>query len=145
MRNQQSGFTLVELMIAIAIVGILAAVAMPMYRDYTEKAKFSNLISLADGYKTHISVCLQTEAIGNCATFGANGIPAKFTTVPDGLSALTDFTINGTSNAISFTSTLDDQDQANVTYTNTPTVEGGALVWTITGTCTNANVRWCNN
>ncbi|WP_019520011.1 pilin [Faucicola boevrei] len=53
--NAQKGFTLIELMIVIAIIGILAAIALPAYQDYTKRAKVSEGISLASGAKTTVA------------------------------------------------------------------------------------------
>src|SRR5687768_14939433 len=58
----QKGFTLIELMIVVAIIGILAAVALPAYQDYTIRAKVSELILQASGYKTTIAEKAQTDA-----------------------------------------------------------------------------------
>jgi len=55
MRTIQKGFTLIELMIVVAIIGILAAVALPAYQDYTVRAKASELILAAGGARTAIS------------------------------------------------------------------------------------------
>ncbi len=52
MKNVQQGFTLIELMIVVAIIGILAAVAIPAYQDYTIRAKVTELLSLGSGVKT---------------------------------------------------------------------------------------------
>ena len=59
MKNQQ-GFTLIELMIVVAIIGILAAVAIPAYQDYTVRAQVTEGISLASGAKTSIAEVFQS-------------------------------------------------------------------------------------
>src|SRR3954471_14426882 len=59
-RQLQQGFTLIELMIVVAIIGILAAVALPAYQDYTKKAKMSEVILAASGCRTAITEGIQT-------------------------------------------------------------------------------------
>jgi type IV pilus assembly protein PilA len=58
-KGKQKGFTLIELMIVVAIIGVLAAVAIPAYSDYTAKAKFSEAVLLASKYKTDVSLAMQ--------------------------------------------------------------------------------------
>jgi type IV pilus assembly protein PilA len=60
MKRVQQGFTLIELMIVVAIIGILAAVALPAYQDYTKKAKVSELILAASACRTTITEVVQT-------------------------------------------------------------------------------------
>ena len=62
MKRLQKGFTLIELMIVVAIIGILAAVALPAYQDYTIRAKMSEIVLAASGYKTTISEKAQNDA-----------------------------------------------------------------------------------
>jgi type IV pilus assembly protein PilA len=63
MNNLQKGFTLIELMIVVAIIGILAAIALPAYNNYTAKAKFAEMVMAVAPVKTALSVCAQT---GEC-------------------------------------------------------------------------------
>ena len=62
-RNLQKGFTLIELMIVVAIIGILAAVALPAYQDYTVRAKISEMIIAASSPKSLISEAFQTDGL----------------------------------------------------------------------------------
>jgi type IV pilus assembly protein PilA len=76
-KQAQAGFTLIELMIVVAIIGILAAVAIPAYADYTAKAKIANAITAADSIKTAVSVCIQEAGgVKDSCDAGTNGITA---------------------------------------------------------------------
>lgn len=70
MKRIQEGFTLIELMIVIAIVGILAAVALPAYQNYSTKAKFSEVVAAGQPIRAAIDICLQQNkfAIASCDT-----------------------------------------------------------------------------
>lgn len=67
MKKVQSGFTLIELMIVVAIIGLLAAVALPAYSNYTAKAKYSEIVMALAPIKTALSLCAQT---GDCIADG---------------------------------------------------------------------------
>ena len=78
MRKIQQGFTLIELMIVVAIIGILAAVAIPNYQTYTKKAKFTEVIQAATPYKSAFEIAAQGGVLTSAADadHGNNGIPA---------------------------------------------------------------------
>ena len=60
--NAQKGFTLIELMIVVAIIGILAAIAIPAYQDYTVRTKWASNVADVEGLKTAIKTCLNDQA-----------------------------------------------------------------------------------
>ena len=81
LKKVQQGFTLIELMIVVAIIGILAAIAIPAYQDYTIRAKVTEGIGLADAAKTAVSEAYQSgDLVPGVSSLAAGWIPTQTAT-----------------------------------------------------------------
>lgn len=135
MVKAQKGFTLIELMIVIAIIGILAAVAVPQYQSYTARAKFSEVVLATSTFKSAIEVCSQTSGsiAADCLVQGSNGIPAA----PAATTRLASVTVGGTGGAAKITATaVSSGGLAGETYVLDGTYANGRITWdNSTSTC----------
>ena len=130
--QKQQGFTLIELMIVIAIIGILAAVAMPAYQTYADRARFSEVVLAVTPYKSAAEVAVQTGRAGALASLnaGSYGIPPAIGS-GNAVGQYVD-TVKMAGGLITATST---NLPANSTYTLQATIVNRGIQWTEGGTC----------
>ena len=133
MRKVQQGFTLIELMIVVAIIGILAAIAIPAYQDYTIRAQVSEGMSLASGVRTAVSESFQTT--GNWpADNDAAGVEASGSITGSYVTSV-GVSVDGSRGVI--TATFGSGANAAIdgdTLTLIGTDQGGSISWTCGGT-----------
>ncbi len=135
----ETGFTLIELMIVVAIVGILAAVAIPSYLNYSHKAKFLEVVQATAPFKIAVEICAQQQGgLSNCSAPGSNGIPNAFAAV-DGTTGYVASVSVGTNGAIiAHSQQITVGSTHDFTYILTPTYQpNGQVTWKkdATSTC----------
>jgi type IV pilus assembly protein PilA len=140
LRKASTGFTLIELMIVVAIIGILAAIAIPAYNNYTTKAKFTEVVLAADPTKTAIATCATTgDCVTNSAidmtTMASGAIPCVGAGA--GCSPATKYAASVTNdNSGNITATAGTSSGLNgETYVLQPQFSGGRVDWAVSGTC----------
>lgn len=139
--NVQKGFTLIELMIVIAIIGILAAIAIPAYQNYIKRAAYTEVTSAMAPIKTAIDTCYAIEKdLTKCDTAGKVGesLPTNLSDKALKTIAITASTavITATPNAYKGIAATDTCLLTPAKETSgTPAVETGRLLWTYSGAC----------
>ncbi len=132
--KKQIGFTLIELMIVVAIVAILAAIALPAYQSYTQRARFSEVIAATGPAKTAVEVCIQSGdgADGTATTCIARGNAAVSVGIQTAF--VGSVSTSGSNSAPVVTGTGSGA-ATTATYILTGAASNSRVTWTVSGSC----------
>ncbi len=137
-QNKQAGFTLLELLMVIAVIGILATIAVPRLQNYSQKAKFTEVINIAGSYKMAVEKCIADTGGVDACDANSNGIPVG---IADGTGKVASL---GVTNGV-ITATGNEGDFGkNKTYVITPNPTDSTISWTVSGSCSTDTPTLCD-
>jgi prepilin-type N-terminal cleavage/methylation domain-containing protein len=130
--NTQTGLTLLEMMIVIAIIGLLMMRAVPSYQRYTQRAKFIEVIQAVEPYKIGVTLCAYQQGdLETCGTPGKNNIPNDFKNTNANKGYIDTVTVSAEGVVTATSQRIKLDKKTTFTYTLKPIFENAMLQWVL--------------
>lgn len=135
MKTSNHGFTLIELMIVVAVIAILSAIAIPQYQNYVSRSRAAAALSELDGVRKRVAICVMEHQTPTGCNAGSNDIPA-LTAIPESKNMISaDSIVDGVIQIT--TGATDSNGGTQLTYVGSISIQEGSLTWSNTGTTCN--------
>lgn len=146
-RKSTAGFSLLEFLAVMVLVAVLALIAVPIYDSYIKKARFQNVITAVDSFKTGVAACAQNKGLAAGGSFvgcngGSNGIPTNLGATGSYISSVS--VVNG---IITGTAVTASGLQGEIYALNPTMAAGGIVTWALDATsdCNQNGKTLCDN